>query len=713
LYIAQLRSVAAATGSVSSGYASVLLSEDGRSAAVSISFSNLSSAQTAAYLRVGNDAVFTLPRARESESVWIFGPTGGYSVEALVDALKSGALTVRFDSARYPGGELSGRFQPAVGSQSFVAPNSPPALSFGALTALSSVEASRFLTQATFGPSDATIDELRREGINRWLDAQIALSPTSAYAAVKDDIRQFPNPQPPPVVPVIEFFRVNVHNWMAAWWKIALTSPDQLRQRMAFALSEIFVVGEGGAINDNYETKVVFYDVLVRHALGNFRDLLEEVTLSPAMGWYLSYINNMKANPMKGSAPDENYAREIQQLFTIGLVQLHPDGTLMLDTEGRPIPTFDQTTISQTAKVFTGWSWATSPATGNNTTLYIANPPPSTRLFLPEPNNGWLVPMRHYDAFHDKTEKHVVSQEQLPLVRASATVIPANQTGAQDLKMLLDILFKHPNTGPFICRQLIQRLVTSNPSSGYVYRVAQVFADDGKGVRGNLAAVARAILTDFEARSPAVLDHPGFGKIKEPILRASSILRVLRASAPNGRYLDSWFGDPRNINGFPSAVTTRSFNQAPLESPTVFNFFSPDYSAAGPTAREGLVTPEMEIIDQIFAITFPNFISSLLYRTTTPASTPPAGWAWWRLPVEAPTPSPFYDFDYTEFLAVAGDAKVLVDTADLLFCAGQMTASTRNIIVNAVESFPRATALERVQTVIQLTTASPDGALQK
>ncbi len=297
--------------------------------------------------------------------------------------------------------------------------------------------------------------------------------------------------------------------------------------------------------------------------------------------------------------------------------------------------------------------------------------------------------------------------QQIPLAGAAPTLIPANQTGPQDLKVLLDTLFNHPNTGPFLCRQLIQRLVTSNPSSGYVYRVAQKFANDGTGVRGNLGAVVRAILTDYEARSPDVLNNFGYGKIKEPILRFTAFLRGLSFAAPNGRFLDGWFGDPRDkpYGYFPQTQMGAPFlylGQAAMQSRSVFNFFSPTYSPPGAMAAAGLVAPELELVDSNFGIQTPNMMTNLLYRT--PAS----------LPAFAPSPSPFLAADFSAFLPNARSPAALLDQLNLLFCANQMTAGTRAQILTAMAAMPAAAAdLERVQTAIQFVITSPDGALQK
>jgi uncharacterized protein (DUF1800 family) len=710
LYVAQLRPDPAATGSSASGYATILIAPDG-TATVNVAFTNLTSAQSAAHLQVGatsRDYVLNLPLGQVAGRPWTFAPTGTFTTNDLINALNGGNIFVGLDSARFPGGELRGNFVPASGSQAFVAPAAPPALAANALSNPSATDAARFLTQATFGPTTATIASLQTRGINGWIDDQLALPATSALAMLRADRAAFPNP-PIPAINGDERFAWK-DNWHAAWWKIAATAPDQLRHRVAFALSEILVLGQQDDLDFNQEAKVKYYDILVTRAFGSFRTLIEEVTLNPAMGLWLSHRGNPKANPAKGTAPDENYARELQQLFTIGLVQLQPDGTLMLDASGQPIPTYDQAIISETAKILTGWTYAGHAATltneANFTNFY---PPLDTKAIYPNPlpdTAPWLVPMSYYDNFHDKTEKRIIGLRQVPLSQAQPTIVPAGGSGPADLKILLDTLFNHPNVGPFLSRQLIQRLVTSNPSAGYVYRVAQKFADNGAGVRGDLGAVVRAILTDYEARSPEVLGNFGYGKIKEPLLRMTAFLRAFNVAAPNGRYLDSYFGEGRYGPQFwPVGVFAGPgyfFAQQPLDSRTVFNFFSSTYSPPGAMAAAGLVAPELEITDSNYAIQVPNQLVDLMYRNPAILKEPPSG------------PSPFLRVDYSPLLPNARNPAALVDQLNLLLCANQMTPATRSQIIATLNSFAAtATDLERVQTAIQFTVNSPDGALQK
>lgn len=702
LYVARLRPDPTATGSLASGYATILINPDG-TATVNVTFSNLGAAQTSAHLQLGasRDYVLNLPRGQVNGVPWTFAPSGAFTTNDLIEALNIGNIFVGLDSAKYPGGELRGNFVRATGSQAFSAPAAPPALAAGALTAPTQTDAARFLTQATFGPTTGDIAALQTRGITGWIDDQIALPMTSHHATLLADVAAFPNPIPPPG---IAWKRTFSTNRAAAEWKIMITAPDQLRQRVALALSEILVVSTANdALGDNAEALAKYHDILTARAFGNYRQLLEDVTLSPAMGVFLSYVANRKADPVTGTSPDENYAREIQQLFTIGLVQLQPDGTLMLDANGQPIPTYDQTTITETAKVFTGWTYAVLGAENN----FGATPRNPADLLAPDPTNAWLNPMRYFDAQHDKTVKRVVSLQQSALATATPTVIPANQTGPQDLKILLDTLFNHPNTGPFVCKQLIQRLVTSNPSPGYVYRVAQVFANDGVGVRGNLGAVIRTILTDYEARSPAVTTNIGYGKLKEPLIRTVGFFRLMKAAAPNGRFLDSWFGDPRAGFG-PVGILqdpNAAIGQAALQAPSVFNYFSPDFSPPGPAAAAGLVAPEMQTHDAVYSLIVPNNMLNFLYRTAPPVA-------------NAPTPSPFVGLNFAEFLPNARNSAALIDQLNLLFCGNSMSAATRARVTTAHQSAvkdtnPATTDTERVRVAMHLVLVSPDAAVQR
>lgn len=663
LYIAALRSVSAATSSTAYGTATVQLSTDGSFASVNVSFSNLSSPETAVYLRLGSTTdvgaeVLRLPTGQVSGMPWTFGGSGVYSAADLVQALKDGRIFLDIQTANYPGGELRGAFIQSSGSLTFAAPASPPALTNAPLSAAA---ASRFLIQSTFGPTKADIDALTGKSLadlNSWIDAQMAQPVSSHLAATDADFTAFATGSNP---------QYSQANRQAAWWKLAVTAPDQLRQRVAFALSELFVVSDvNSTLSANPRGMANYYDVLVRGAFGNFRDLLEQVTLSPVMGTYLSSLRNTKATYDKTgnllTSPDENYAREVMQLFTIGLNQLQPDGTLKLDAVGVPIPTYDQKTITEVAKVFTGWSFAADTSVASNFRGAAAN---------------YISPMVLFPTYHEDGPKTVVGGVQ----------IPANQGGLKDLKDMLDALFNHPNTAPFIARSLIQRLVTSNPSPGYVYRVAQVFANNGNGVRGDLGAVVRAILTDYEARSDAVAGTASFGKLKEPLLRVTAIMRAFNAAANNGRYA---YLNPENQTA-----------QAALRSPTVFNFFEPGYVQPGALANAGLYAPEFQIVTDTTAISVPNLLWNLIYakRSTTNTADATVG------------------IQLDSLLPISDDSQALIDATNLLLAGGGLSKPIVDRLVTALNAMPSynvdANRMERVRSAIYLTVSVPQGAVQK
>jgi uncharacterized protein (DUF1800 family) len=658
LYVATLRPAASAAGSAASGLATIVLSASGTIATVNVSFSNLGSGQVGAHLFLGNstaagDYVLNLPLGQVTGAQWSIGPTATYTSAQILDALRNGLIYVGLDSAQHPAGELRGAFLGALGSQTFTPPGAPPAV---ALNGISATDAARLLMQGTFGPRQGEIEALTGGAINAWIDAQLALPATSHRARIQNEVAYLPATNPPENVP-------QPAHRQYAWFYNVLQGPDQLRQRVAFALSQILVVSDATLAGQQFaEPLANYYDLLVNGAFGNYRTLLEQVSLSPVMGTYLSHLRNAKADPVAGTNPDENYAREVMQLFTIGLVQLQPDGTLKLDAQGLPIPTYNQSTISEMAKVFTGWGFYST----------LANPN------FRRGGANYYTPMMIYPAFHETGAKNLA-----PL---TTSPIPANLGGPEDLKRALDLLFHHPNTPPFVSRQLIQRLVTANPSPAYVYRVAQRFENNGSGVRGDLGAVVRAILTDYEARSPAVIDDPGYGKLREPLLRLTGLLRSFNATSASGHY----------IVGFGN--TDPDLAQAPLRSPSVFNFFEPGYVFPGALAAAGLVAPEFQITNDTTAISTANHYRATIFRAAGTGANAP-NIAVLNLAAEQ---------------ALVTNVPALLDRLNLLMASGQLSASARTRITNALSALPaNVSALERVQTAILLLATSPDGATQR
>ncbi|RAK66519.1 DUF1800 domain-containing protein [Phenylobacterium kunshanense] len=530
-------------------------------------------------------------------------------------------------------------------------------------------EASRFLAQSSYGATDAAISEVRAAGYGQWIDQQMVLArPTTHQAEVEARLAAARQADPNA--------RLTPNDFYYTWWKQSVTGPDQLRQRMKLAYSEIFVISLTDT-NVDVRGAASYYDMLGANAFGNFRTLLEQVTLHPMVGVYLTWLGNQKEDPATGRNPDENYAREVMQLMTIGLYQLNLDGTVKTDGSGRPIPSYTPDDISGLAKVFTGYS-------------YYSPNPTNTTFRGGQRNADWAVrPMIPYAAFHSTSAKAFLGVT----IPASTAADPAG-----DLKVALDTLFNHANVGPFIGRQLIQRLVTSNPSPAYVQRVASVFNDNGKGVRGDMASVVRAILLDPEARDAVQAAGTNAGKLREPVVRIANWARAFGATSVSGNWLI----------GSTSANT--SLGQTALTSPSVFNFFRPGYSP--PNTRigsAGLVAPEFQIVDEV---TVAGYLNTLQTTVDSGIGTRSGGVSDVRA-------------DYAPLVALGGDVDALVSRVDLLLTHGQMAGATRSRIVQAVGgvSVPAATGsnqaaittalTNRAKLAVYMTMASPDYLVQR
>ena len=522
--------------------------------------------------------------------------------------------------------------------------------------AITKAEAYRLLNQATFGATEAAAQQVIAQGYSAWIDAQLALPPTLQLPAVQAAYLALP--QPVANIGVLHNDRV------ASWFANSVRGPDQLRQRVAFALSEIMVVSQVQLAN--YPHSVAdYYDTLARDAFGDFRKLIEDVTLHPAMGVYLSMLGNQKPNPANNIRPDENYARELQQLFTVGLVELNLDGSIKRDSAGQPIPTYDQPTIEGFAHVFTGWRWA-GFATFNQSRATLANQ---------------VQPMQAYAEQHDTAAKRVLSY-----AGAALTTIPAGQTPSKDLADALDNIAGHPNVAPFISRQLIQRLVTSNPSPEYVARVASVFSNDGTGRRGNLAAVIKAILLDTEARSATT--SATSGKVKEPLLRLTQVWRAYNATGASGTL---------TVAGL-SGV----FGQGPLQAGSVFNFFSPFYSPPGEISTQNLVAPELQIATEYQNTQVSNYLHTMAFcYVTTPISTCPANRGDNGI------------LDTAAENALAGDPAALVDRVAERLLAGQISATLREEARAQVARQPASVPSARTGEALYLITSSPEFTFQR
>jgi len=539
-----------------------------------------------------------------------------------------------------------------LGSAQAPGDSSTDALTAGSVavdgTKLTTVTATQFLNQATFGPTAASVSALMSSSKAEWISAQFQKPRTAHLPYVQKILATgaFPHQNL-----VFETF-----------WKQAVTGEDQLRQRVTFALSEIFVISmvDGGLFNRPAGV-ASYYDALAQHAFGNFRDLLQAVALHPMMGIYLSHLHNQKES--EDRTPDENFAREIMQLMTIGLYQMNPDGSAKT-SGGKLIDTYTHDDVMGLAKVFTGWSWA---GPDKSSARFFGTDAAATR--------DW-TPMQQYPEFHSTTQKSFLG-------------VSTNGSGEADLKVALDTLFNHPNVGPFIGRQLIQRLVTSNPSRAYIGRVAAAFANNGAGVRGDMRAVIRAVLLDPEAGSAGAP-----AKLREPVLRLANWMRAFGARSASGRYLMQATDDPLG-----------SLGQAPLRAPSVFNFFRPGYIPPNTAlSSAGKVAPEMQITGEPAVIGYLNYMQIVI----------PYGVGASR-DIQA---------DYSAEIALASKPPELVDRINLLLFGGQMSSELRNQIISAVQAVwqPALTAANaavvdstsrnRVYLAIYLAMASPEYLVQ-
>lgn len=546
---------------------------------------------------------------------------------------------------------------------------------------VSPTDASRFLQQATFGATDGDIHTLSQIGFQTWLTQQFAAQQTTIEPAVEQAlIINNPACAASDVKCNAALFLQNnqseeyVQN---QFWQNALSANDELRQRVQYALSQIFVIsGTNASVQNMPRGEAYYYDMLGADAFGNFRQLLQDVTLNPMMGQWLNMLGNDKGNAT--TDPDENYAREVMQLFTIGLYQLNNDGSQKLDSNGNPIPTYSNTDVMGLAAVFTGFSWQipgdTTEAGWSNCCEYVGT--------------GFgedLLPMTAYPDHHSTVEKDF-----LGVTIAAST----NPDPNGDLKIALDTLFNHPNLPPFFCKQLIEHMVTSNPSPAYINRVASVFVDDGTGTRGNMQAVIAAILTDPEARgTAAAVANPQYGKVRESLLRYTEWARAFSAQSRNGGY---WIGSTEDpIYGL---------GEMTLRSPTVFNWFAPNYVPPGTSiAAAGLMGPEFQMTNVTTVVGYLNYMQGAIGADAQNG--------------------PDIFSSYGPELGLANSPSDLVDRMNLLLMAGQMNSTLEGEIVNAVSAIDvptsgdqnaiNAALAARVQTAAYLTLASPDFTAQQ
>ncbi len=863
-----------------SGFATVILNGSNSAARISTTFNGLTTPQLVIdgshihYHNGGSGPVATgtvvygdpdgLPPGQLVEFPWTLRNVAGLTGQQVINALfqnDGNKLYLNVHTDRYASGEIRADLARVTGSVEFVEPPAAPLLEN--LTSLDDVrrDCARFLTQATFGPTPAEIDALynsisgnkllasnRITAFSNWINNQWSRDQTTLYdylyAADQQewalrgsrqgllDGNGDPYTPPgsaaayqkwsaPPGVSKTSHRADSRHNRRRAWWTLANQAHDQLRQRAAFALEQIFVVSDRDTtIRLRAYAHSRYYDMLadfadgVRHLqpplhasagdigpnyIGTYtprnststtitiKELLMDISKHAVMAWYLSHLRNIKeqTDPVTGEvilSPDENFAREIMQLFSIGLLQLHPDGTLKLAANGQPIPTYSNEDIQELARVFTGWSFAWR----QNTAANDYSPPiiqsGSTLAAKFNANNqgeffhpGWENPLRNYAAdFHDLGAKSLFAgTPQAATLRAINTSEDPEVYANGDLNRAVTALYNHPNIAPFISRLLIQRFVTSNPSRGYVHRVAKIFERHNgteTGVRGRFRETIRAILLDYEARTltnvdpqeflvdgqPVTSVNVSFGKVKEPILRYTQLQRALAARSSLPLTSLSAFGYPASqLDNFPSGVTRYRFPstlsnlaQTPNHMPSVFNWYLPSYSPGGDAAAAGLTAPELQIIDEIISVRSVNYLRSLAYATHfDPTANPPAGFGVDNLGFANQTLEP-YDAaldniyanivdlvaDYKNHRATSGSneasAEWLVDHLDLLLCAGALkakyasdpsTANPRAVIINQTALVASSgganpslnNCRDRVRAAIHLITLSPEFIVQK
>lgn len=489
-------------------------------------------------------------------------------------------------------------------------------------------EATRFLIQCGFGADPDELADVKQLGFSKWIDEQMKRPksylqpPIEAKAAAG--------------LPIYD-----VETKIALWGQVmrrryppggSAVETDILRQRIAYSLLQIFVISQKvEELSANSEGVANYYDMLMNNAFGSFRQLLLDVALHPCMGIYLSHRGNRKADSVKNIFPDQNFAREIMQLFSIGLWELNLDGSKKL-RNGKPIPTYNNKDIAEFARVFTGLNFG-GPFYDSNNFEYAAP--------------DYTHPMKAYDKFHDKGSK----------ILLRGTTLESRRSTMEDVEDAVDNLFNHPNTGPFIARLLIQRLITSNPSGAYIARVAKVFNNNGKGERGDMSSVIKAILLDEEARSYQYTSMPDFGKLREPYMNLFSMAKTFNAQPASNNYDECprWQYD--------------NYLQEPFQSPSVFNFFTPDYIPPGEMTILSKYAPEFKILNAVTAITAQNRNKSVIE---------------WQL-AYADNPDNEMILDFSEEMAIAKDAEALVRKLVTRMAGLPLRPKTFQIIKEAVE----------------------------
>jgi len=536
------------------------------------------------------------------------------------------------------------------------------------------LETSRFLAQATFGTKRDYIETVAQGTFEDWIDNQFEINSPSIGEQTQVIYDQALNMFIANGGDPEDYFGPYSLHFQYAWWQANINNEDLLRQRIALALSEIFVISWNSNIADYGVGLGDYYDVLKDNAFGNFRDLLLDITLHPMMGGYLSHYNNPRSFPDQNIHPDENYAREIMQLFSIGLHELNQDGTYQLDENGDRIPTYDNDDIKEFAKIFTGLGasevmenpWGVTAEFGVE--FYFAKKD---------------IPLTMYEAWHQPGQKHLLN----------GLTVPSGQSGMQDINTAIDNLFNHQNVAPFIALRLIQQLVKSNPSPNYISRVSQAF-NNTNGVRGDMKAVIKAILLDEEARNCSWVNNPSSGKLIEPMLRYFNVTRQVDLDNDTGIYWNT---------GWAFFEATK---QLPLGAPHVFNFYPPDYVPNNEFAAENLLGPEFKIHNSASSLAYINEVNFWTFPEYVPVLNT------WDLGIED-TP-----LDYESLKYYAKDSEVLVNELDKIFTRGQLSNETKQIIVEAVDPLIGDNESVdfmhyRVKMALYLILISPDYAILK
>ena len=526
--------------------------------------------------------------------------------------------------------------------------------------------ASRFLSQATLGYDMQDITTVTAMGLEDWIDEQLGMPISFSLKDKAEEYRAFSDANNPDDV------GTNGRHWRYAWWQYHMSSDDVLRQRVALALSEILVISENSPFRNNGHTMADYYDILLEHSFGNYRDLLQDVTYHPAMGIYLTYLNNPKTDTTENRFPDENYAREVMQLFSIGTTKLNMDGTEVLDAQGVPMNTYNNTDIQEFSKVFTGLTW------WNRDNFFRG------ALNL----DSWLQPMVMWNDYHEPGEKYLLD----------GYVVPDRDPidGDADISDALDNIFDHSNVPPFVSKLLIQRLVTANPSPAFVERIANVFVDNGNGVRGDISAVVKAILLDEEAKACESSEDFTYGGLREPFIRYMQINKAFVSGTASGNYRN----DMRHVYD--------NTGQRPLASPSVFNFFQQDFTPIGPIEQQGLVAPVFQITD---AQSITGYINGL-YRWVISGDIADE-YDIYSGEVDSTYAGEVSRLDLSEEILYTNDDElhILLDRLNLLLAGGRVTEPSLDIIKNVVRQFPNEDEddkEDRVQLAIYLLLTAPE-----